>query len=156
MYHAAVVQVQAVYPVRYHAQNAVGASPHSSHQGCSSLAHSGVEAVYPRFCKHPWCATESGQPHQHPERVIILHAQSAIPFIWIICPQAACIEGSTVCFKETKFYFFWAVSKPAGYHICSNGQRSALALNICVIFKVWVHQMPQIFKLFNYTQWLII
>lgn len=48
MYHMTVVHVSAIKPANYHAQDVGRACPHPAHQERTSLAHLGVETIYPR------------------------------------------------------------------------------------------------------------
>lgn len=64
------------------------------------LARNSLEAIHPRRAEHPRRDTAVPQPHQFPERVIMLYLQSAIRAPRITDPQAACVEGLSKCFKK--------------------------------------------------------
>lgn len=149
MHHSAMVHVYTVRPICKYAQNTVGAGPNPAHQRCSPLAHDAVETVHALLSEHPRRATEPRQPHQHSERIIVLHTQGAVLFLRMIYPQAACVKTRTVSLKKRCFYFFGAACKPAGYHVRSYRQRPPFPFNVNIILQVRGQEMSQVFKFVN-------
>jgi hypothetical protein len=100
MNHVAVVQILAIKPIRQCPQDAVSAIPYPVRQRCAPFPHYSVKTVHSRFGKHPRRTTETGQPHQHPESIVVLYTKGVVLLLRIVDPQAARVEGGTEGSKE--------------------------------------------------------
>ncbi|XP_026317885.1 uncharacterized protein LOC113228737 [Hyposmocoma kahamanoa] len=73
-----LVHIWTVEPVRNHAHDGVGADPYPAHQCQCPFAHGRVKTVDVSRCEHARGAAVSGQPHQHPKRIIVLDTEGPI------------------------------------------------------------------------------
>lgn len=138
-----------IVPPCYGFHDGVGAGPHSAEQRGRFLSDDGMKAINVCLCEHARCTAETGQPHQHPESVIILDPQGADSPLSIIGPQAARIKHLAVSFKKRHFDLLATTCKPAYQHVTSDCQRPTFPFNIHLVIKVVGYIMPQVLELID-------
>uniref|UniRef100_A0A2A4J7M7 Uncharacterized protein n=1 Tax=Heliothis virescens TaxID=7102 RepID=A0A2A4J7M7_HELVI len=87
-----VTHPRAIPPTAQCAQHAVRAVTHSAKNGGAALPDDGMKSIYPRLSKHSRSATRTRQPHQHPERIVVLYTKGVVCPLRITNPQTARVE----------------------------------------------------------------